>query len=129
MFDDLFLVATKYTPDISLQSNGKISLIGRSYPENAYEFYQPVLDWFRAYFAHSESPRTVWVDFEVSYFNSSSSKVFLDIFTLLDQQRDIFSIKVRWVYDVDNDNAQEAGEEFVEDFPDLSVELIASETE
>jgi hypothetical protein len=129
MFDDLYLVATKYTPDISLQSNGKISLIGRSYPENAYDFYQPVLDWFRVYFGHSESSKNVWVDFEISYFNSSSSKVFLDIFTLLDQHKEAFSIKVRWIYDADNDNAQEAGEEFIEDFPGLSVELIASDVE
>jgi hypothetical protein len=36
------------------------------------------------------------------------------------------AIKIRWTYDVDNDNAQEAGEEFMDDFPDLSIEMIVS---
>jgi hypothetical protein len=126
MFDDLYLVATKYTPDISLQCNGRISFVGRSYPENAYEFYQPILDWINHYFNNEDSPRTVWVDFEVSYFNSSSSKIFFDILSILDHHHDGFTIKIRWTYDVDNDNAQEAGEEFMDDFPDLSIEMIVS---
>jgi hypothetical protein len=126
MFDDLYLVATKNTPDISLQSNGHFSFIGRSYPENTYEFYHPILNWLNRYFKHKEMPVDVVIDFEISYFNSSSSKVFFDILSLLNENVDKFSIHIRWIYDPDNDNALEAGEEFIEEFPGLDIALIES---
>ena len=43
---------------------------------------------------------------------------------MFDQYNENFAIKVRWIYDVDNDNAQEAGEDFIEDFPAISIQMM-----
>ena len=124
MFEDLYLVATKYTPDIALQANGRLSFTGKSYPENTYEYYAPVIEWLNEYFRRDETSRVVVVDFEVSYFNSSSSKLFFDIFDIFNIHKESFQLKIRWNYDEENDNALEAGQDFIDDFPDLSILLV-----
>jgi hypothetical protein len=42
--ENMFLEATKYTPEISLDAAaGIVSLKGKSYPENTLDFYEPVV--------------------------------------------------------------------------------------
>ena len=48
--ENLVLAATKYTPDVLMQIDGTISLKGKSYPENTFEFYKPVIEWLKTYF-------------------------------------------------------------------------------
>ena len=71
------LEATKYTPEINLDTNGTISLVGKSYPENTFEFYAPMMEWLEEYFNENSADKTV-VNMEIIYFNSSSSKLFFD---------------------------------------------------
>mgnify|MGYP006450346123 CR=1 FL=1 len=33
-------------------------------------------------------------------------------------------IKINWIYDEENESAEEAGEDFIEDFEDLKIELV-----
>ena len=33
-------------------------------------------------------------------------------------------IKINWVYDEENESAEEAGEDFIEDFEDLDIKLV-----
>ncbi|MDF1874519.1 DUF1987 domain-containing protein [Sulfurimonas sp. SAG-AH-194-I05] len=120
---DLHLDATAYTPEINLQVNGIISFVGKSYPENTFEFYTPIMKWLEDYFDGSTPEETV-VNLELVYFNSSSAKLFFDFFDLLDEAKDEHSIVVHWIYDEENDSAQEAGEDFIEDFSDLTIKLI-----
>ena len=73
----LKLEATQYTPQITLDPNGTISMSGKSYPENTFEFYAPVVKWLEEYFDGSPAIKTT-VNMEIIYFNSSSSKLFFD---------------------------------------------------
>lgn len=125
--EDLKIEATKYTPDISFESTGNLSFKGKSYPENTFEFYSPVMKWMKAYFADASTPRTLTLSIEITYFNSSSSKLFFDFFDLLDENKDDFDITVNWLYDEDNESAQEAGEDFIEDFEDLKINLVPTQ--
>ena len=34
------------------------------------------------------------------------------------------TIKINWIYDEENESAEEAGEDFIEDFEDLDIELV-----
>ena len=116
--------ATKYTPEISLDSKGIISLVGKSYPENTFEFYAPMMEWVEMYFDGNSADETV-VNIEIIYFNSSSSKLFFDLLDLLeDNNKDNNNIKVNWIYDKENESAQEAGEDFIEDFDTLNINLV-----
>jgi len=120
--NNLNIAQTKYTPEITLDTNGTITLEGKSYPENTFEFYAPMIDWMNEYF-ETEAKDTTTVNIEITYFNSSSSKLFFDFFDVLENNSEDNKIKINWIYDEENESALEAGEDFVEDFEDLDIKL------
>jgi len=120
---NLILEETKYTPAINLDVNGTISLVGKSYPENTFEFYAPMIKWVEDYFKKSPAAITT-VNMEIIYFNSSSSKLFFDFFDLLEEHSANNSIAINWIHDEENETAQEAGEDFIEDFESLEIKLV-----
>jgi len=125
--ENLIIEETKYTPSIKLNiQNRTIELIGKSYPENTFEFYKPMMDWVESYFNNNEDKdETTTVNVEIIYFNSSSSKLFFDFFDLIEEsQNKGKSIKINWIYDEDNESAMEAGEDFIEDFEKLDLSLV-----
>ena len=114
---------TKYTPEIIMNpQNGEISIKGKSYPENTFEFYEPVMKWLGDYFEAAQE-KTI-INFEIVYFNSSSSKLFFDLFDLIDENSSKSDIEINWIYDEENDSALEAGEDFKEDFENLNFNLV-----
>lgn len=118
--ENLIIEETKYTPAISLDTNGTVSMVGKSYPENTFEFYEPVMQWVGAYFA--SGAKNLTVNMEITYFNSSSSKLFFDFFDLLDENNND-EIIINWIYDEENESALEAGEDFKDDFENLTINL------
>ncbi|WP_321314722.1 DUF1987 domain-containing protein [Halarcobacter sp.] len=122
--EKLIIKETKYTPFIKLDNEkGLMELVGKSYPENTFEFYKPMLDWVEEYFEKNDK-KTI-VNMEIIYFNSSSSKLFFDFFDLLEEAHNNGkSIEINWIYDEENESALEAGEDFKEDFEDLNFNLI-----
>jgi len=120
---NLEIEATQYTPQITLDNGGFITLVGESYPEDTIKFYAPMLSWVKKYFDTNAAELTI-VNIELSYFNSSSSKLFFDFFNILDLNRDEHKIKVNWIYDEENEVAEEIGEEFILDFKDLNISLV-----
>jgi len=124
--EKLIIEATKYTPRMVLDPVGVIELNGKSYPENTFEFYAPFINWLKKYFLDDNSPKELIVNIEVTYFNSSSSKLFFDFFDLLEENKEDFKIRVNWIYDEENESALEAGDDFLEDFSDL-ITLVVKE--
>lgn len=123
--ENMRLEMTKFTPEINLDAGaGVIAIRGKSYPENTFEFYEPVMKWVEAYFGASPKEKTV-VTMEIIYFNSSSSKLFFDFFDLLEEANEKgHTIEVDWLYDAENESALEAGEDFKEDFESLTINLV-----
>ena len=126
--NNIIIEKTKYTPSIQLDAqNGIVELSGKSYPENTFEFYKPMLDWLEEYFENPQEITTI--NMEIIYFNSSSSKLFFDFFDLLEEKSEKAKLVVNWIYDVENETALEAGEEFIEDFEDLVINLVKKEND
>ena len=128
--DKLVIRATRYTPEILLDPKQHLLEIkGESYPENIAEFYTPVFAWIESYFNQAEKRadnQTVTVNLELIYFNSSSSKILLDLFDLFEAAAGRgLNIVVNWVYEADDEDMLEFGEEFLEDFTSLSFNLVA----
>ena len=122
--ENLKIAISQYTPEISLDAQaGVISMVGKSYPENTFEFYKPVIEWLENYFDGNAKDKTV-VNMEIIYFNSSSSKLFFDLFDLLEEENENHNIEVNWIFDPENESAQEAGEDFDEDFEKLKINLV-----
>jgi hypothetical protein len=92
-----------------------LQLGGESYPENAYEFYAPVIEWVRT-FLDTQSP-AVTMRIALSYLNTSSTKQMIDILDLLENAHEKGAeVSVEWYYDPENERAQDTIEEFREDY-------------
>lgn len=123
--ESLYIEPTKYSPEINFDpESGILEFRGKSYPENTFEFYAPVMKWLEEYIASAPDGKTI-LDMEIIYFNSSSSKFFFDFFDVIEEASDQgFDIKINWIYHKDNENALEAGEDFMEDFESLDFNLV-----
>lgn len=121
---DAFVVeATKSTPKVLFDPGNKtFEIEGRSLPENAVMFYEPVLEWLQAY---CEKPNTeTIIDFKIDYFNTPSTKQILDILKLIDLMMARGSkTKINWHYKKDDDDMKEVGREYA-GFIKTPIELI-----
>lgn len=94
--------------------SGLLRLSGESYPENALEFYRPLLDWVTAFLERDDRPLTLELDF--AYLNTSSIKSLMDLLDDLDEAHQCGrSVTLRWYYAEENERALELAEEFRED--------------
>lgn len=123
--ESLIIEPTKSSPFVSFDpASGILEIKGESYPENAAKFYAPVFDWLESYLA-SPSDRRIEVNLEIVYFNSSSSKVFMNLLEVLKQAASRGQdIVVNWRYHEENEVALECGEEFMEDLEGLAFNLV-----
>ncbi len=123
--EKLYIEPTKYSPEIKFDPDTRtLEVRGKSYPENTFEFYAPVMKWLGDYIASAPSARTV-LNMEIIYFNSSSSKFFFDFFDVIEEAAEQgFDVEINWIYDAENENALEAGEDFMEDFEALNFNLV-----
>ncbi len=123
--DNLEITATKSSPEIKFDAgNYTLSIVGESYPENTSQFYEPIYKWVDDCI-DALGDKEMTLDIELIYFNSSSSKVLMDIFdTLEDASDEGKNIVVNWIYDEENDSALEYGEEFAEDMEALTFNLV-----
>jgi hypothetical protein len=123
---NLTILATKSSPYIYFDARNRVLEIkGESYPENAARFYAPVFAWLEEYLASIDDDLPVELNMEIVYFNSSSSKVYMNLFELL--QNAVVSgrnIVVNWRYQEENETALECGEEFKEDLHTLTFNLV-----
>jgi len=102
----LHIDATAKTPEILFDAEAnRLMLSGRSIPENAVDFYRPLLDWARSVTADTG----MVVQVQLEYFNTSSSKCLLDLFKRLEVSN---SLEVLWYFDSDDEDMLEAGEDY-----------------
>ena len=87
---------------------------GDSYPENSLEFFQPIIAWLMEYLDESSEP--IAVHLRLLYLNTSSVKVMMDIFDMLESAHNAGrGVYVRWYYDRENERIADLAEEFKED--------------
>ncbi len=114
--DFFYLEGALDSPEVLLdKKGGLIKLTGRSLPEDAKNFYKPIMDWIASY-ANSTKINTR-VIFQYEYINSSSSKMILELLDLIKQvfekeKEDL--LYVEWRYLDEDDDMLEAGEDFEE---------------
>lgn len=106
----IHLEGTEDTPRVMLdKATGIFEISGRSLPEDAAEFYSPILNWLTEY-SKASNPKTEFV-IKLEYFNTASSKLILDTLSKLE---DINGATVLWYHYEDDEDMQEAGQEFAE---------------
>lgn len=126
--NDFFIEGTPETPTIEFNSTeGYLLVKGRSIPENSIEFFTPFLEKLDNYvsspLAHTE------VDFQLEYFNTSSSKCILDILRLLKKiQTNGGNVTINWYYDEYDEEILESGQDYshIIDIP-FDIKVINAE--
>lgn len=112
------------TPEIIFDSEKNyISMYGESFPENVAKFYEPFMTLLSNYLKTDFGKLTL--DCGLVYFNSSTSKLLLNVFSMLsDSTKSGNEIVVNWICNKDNENIIECGEEFGEDFCDIDFNIV-----
>ncbi len=122
--ENLTIEATKHTPKVSFDAD-VLEIQGESYPENMALFAEPIFVWLEEYLEQL-GEQTFTVNIALIYFNSSSSKMLLDLFDTLEEKakNNGKNIIVNWIYEADDYGIEEYGEEFQEDLESLTFNLV-----
>ena len=104
------------------KESGKFQIYGKSCPVDAFEFYDPVFKWFDEYITNPL--KNTILDLNLTYFNTVSAKFLLRIMSKMEDLSDLgHDVKIRWFYNEEDEDLEEAGEEF-ESILDVNFELI-----
>lgn len=109
---NLEIPETKTTPHVWYNgSENSLNFSGRSFPENARKFYEPLYSWFDSHTDMFEFPLVL--HFEMIYISSSSLIAVLDLLKKADK---LFQkgnkINVIWTYDEDDDEMKKIGDDY-----------------
>ena len=123
---DIYIPATSDTPEINFKfSNNTLSMSGEAYPENGVEFFRPILRQLQSHLK-SLSGDTVEFNFQLTYFNSVSTKIFYSMFELLNEYAKVHPncVLLNWHHDEDDDTILELGQDIQEDFTWIDFNAI-----
>jgi SiaC family regulatory phosphoprotein len=117
--NSLNLSETGDTPRVVLdKENSTFEIIGKSYPNNAFDFYEPILKWLNDY-SKKPNPETIFT-FQLDYYNTASSKRIFNIMNILEL---LPNAKIKWLHRADDDDMENAGIDF-SDLIDVDFEFV-----
>ena len=109
----LHIEASEDTPKIYFEPEIGIYLIeGKSLPENAVDFYQPVFDWAEKFFNSPDIPGEVVIYFKLDYFNTASSKQIAKLFRIIENSVASENVTIKWFYDEEDTDMLKAGNRY-----------------
>ena len=108
------LKQTAATPKVTFdKESGLMEIMGASIPEDADSLYIPLINWLEEY-AKEPNQRTIF-NFGLKYFNTSSSKLLLDILLLLKTMyEDGNDVLIRWHTESHDEDMKETGYDYEE---------------
>ncbi len=117
----LYYPSTPSSPEICFSpEEGIFFMKGISRPEDVRSIYFPIIEWFRQYtdsllennFSKYSIAEPLKFQVDLEYFNSSSGKFLYDIFLELKRLNSSGNqVIVEWLYDEEDTDLQEAGED------------------
>lgn len=118
-------LSTFFTPSVNFSAEtGICELSGESYLEDAFQFYDILMNWVNQYF--EEGNNELEMNIRLTYFNTSSSRAILDLLRLLknyQESRD-YKVIVNWYYpNPDYDEMKAEAEDYIDE-TGLSMNLI-----
>ncbi|MBI5220047.1 MAG: DUF1987 domain-containing protein [Bacteroidia bacterium] len=115
--EPLFFEKTDDTPKIHFNPKENIFHIsGKSMPDNPVKFYGPVFDWLNKFKEETGEGMNIRFDVKFDYFNTASSKLFLDmldVFLSIHEDSGA-AVTIEWHYRKGDDDMKDAGEEYAE---------------
>jgi len=126
--ENLSFAASASSPRVRSDAEaGLLELTGESYPENSFEFFQPILGWVADFLARDDRP--LHVELRLTYLNTSSIKCMMDLLDAMEEAHlSGRAVSLTWFYDPENDRALDLAEEFREDLG-LPFHIVPSPSE
>ena len=106
---DIYIEKTTSMPAVSFKNTGEIKLEGRALPENASVFFDPLKKW-----ASEIDVKEINIEFNLDYFNTSVSKQLMDLFRNFENNHNIETINITWMYEDGDEEMLESGEVYEE---------------
>ncbi len=112
MKNKISIAATDSTPALEFDmQQGKLSLSGKSIPQDPTLFYGPLMKQMDEYIADPAPVTTV--DINLQYFNTPSAKYLQDIFQKLEAlTENSKSVYVNWSYETGDTDMLQAGKDY-----------------
>ena len=121
--ESLVIQKTEDTPSIDFNIETRLfKLYGRSLPENAIDFYKPILDWLESVLS-STSNQNFIIEIKLEYFNTASSKQLAKLLLLVEKFVETNNILIRWFYEKDDNDMLISGNQYSK-FLKLDFEFI-----
>jgi hypothetical protein len=119
-------IDSPYYPEVNFNAEtGICEISGESYMEEAYKFYLPLINWIKEFILNEKRPLVI--NFKLIYFNTSSSRLIVDILETLRKFRDDGNqVKVYWYFDSEDPDVKDEVEDF-EIESGMDIELIELE--
>jgi DNA modification methylase len=101
-----------YYPEVNFNAEtGVCVLSGESYMEEAYKFYTPLLNWLKEYTL--ELKQQVTLNIKLTYFNTNSSRLLLDMLDILKKALDkSVKVTINWYFEQEDPDIKEEVEDF-----------------
>jgi hypothetical protein len=103
--ENLFIEGSDTLPTVELANNGLIKITGRALPENAFDFFYPMISWVKEFSADEIS-----IEINLEYFNTAVSKQLYDFLKAIDENPHTKIINLKWFYEEGDDEILESGE-------------------
>ncbi len=102
------------TPMLDFDGDRGVFVIsGVSNPENAADFYNPIIQWLEEF--RQTGPKKLVVEVRLDYFSTSSSKMLLQVLRKFEaMKKDGTELKIVWIYFEDDEDLKEAGYQYAE---------------
>ncbi len=109
----IIIEETEDSPQIILdQDNFLLKISGPSFPEDAYETFQPVIRWINAI---KDDVVKLTCEFDFSILSSASNKLMFEVLIKLeDMYQEGKDIVIFWYHDDFDEDMQEEGESFAQ---------------
>ena len=100
---------TTYMPRVDFSPNGMLVMEGRAIPEDATQFFAPLID-----FVDQIQVNEVVFDINLEYFNTAASKKLLELLKHLDKNNLIKSVQINWHFEEGDEDSVEIAEIYEE---------------
>jgi len=121
--DNLKIAPTDFTPGVDFNLDSlNFRLWGISRPEDVRNFYDQIVGWltelekYLSKTVHKDADAgKIHMEFRLAYFNSSSSKLIIEILNHLKRFKTFgFELEVAWYYDAGDEQMYDDAEELAE---------------
>jgi hypothetical protein len=125
---DIIAAQTSKTPEISFDTDtNTLRIVGKSYPEDLYAFWQPVTDQVQTLLNARDTLFTF--EFALTYHNSGTTRVIINF--IKDAERILSEssrqIRIKWYFDPEDEQTEEQGGDYRDLCDGVTFELIGQE--